>query len=285
MIINKVSPDKHKYLQIIASIDKCPSRLYYFGKLPETRLPSVAIVGTRKPTAYGKEVTHKLAYDLAARGVVIVSGLALGVDGIAHSAALEAGGTTIAVLANALPDIRPVTNRDIGERIIASGGAILSEADDETLLGKWSFLQRNRIVAGISDAILITEASSRSGTLNTAARALEQGKEVFVVPGNITSPMSVGCNQLLKQGARLVTSVDDILEVIAPQLLKGQASLALGNTPLETAVLEQLRTGMRDGDELQQTLSCTATDLNVALTMLEVNSVVRALGGNQWTIR
>ncbi len=285
MIINKVSPDKHKYLQIIASIDKCPSRLYYFGKLPETRLPSVAIVGTRKPTAYGKEVTHKLAYDLAARGVVIVSGLALGVDGIAHSAALEAGGITIAVLANALPDIRPVTNRDIGERIIASGGAILSEADDETLLGKWSFLQRNRIVAGISDAILITEASSRSGTLNTAARALEQGKEVFVVPGNITSPMSVGCNQLLKQGARLVTSVDDILEVIAPQLLKGQASLALGNTPLETAVLEQLRTGMRDGDELQQTLSCTATDLNVTLTMLEVNGVVRALGGNQWTIR
>ena len=255
------------------------------GKLPSNRLPTVAIVGTRKPTAYGKETTHNFGHGLAAHGIVIVSGLALGFDAIAHQAALDAKGVTIAVLANALPDIRPVTNRDVGERIINQGGAILSESDDTDPLGKWSFLQRNRIVAGLSDAILITEASARSGTLNTAARALEQGKEVFVVPGNITSPMSVGCNQLLKQGARVATSVDDILEVIAPNLLSAQQSLALGNTPLETSVLEQLKSGVRDGDEIQAIIGCTATDLSVALTMLELAGTIRALGGNQWTIR
>ena len=108
---------------------------------------------------------------------------------------------------------------------------------------------------------------------------------MFVVPGNITSPMSVGCNQLLKQGARVVMTAEDVLEVIAPELLQAQSSLALGNTPLETAVLEQLKAGVRDGDELQQAVGSTVTDLSVALTMLEVNGTIRALGGNQWTIR
>lgn len=285
MKINCISPQDNNYTSLLCNIVNVPENLYYIGKLPLDRVPTVAIVGTRKPTAYGKETTHNFAHGLAARGIVIVSGLALGIDAIAHQAALDAKGVTIAVLANALPDIRPVTNRDVGERIVNHNGAILSELDDNEPLGKWSFLQRNRIVAGLSDAILITEASARSGTLNTAARALEQGKEVFVVPGNITSPMSVGCNQLLKQGARVATSVDDILEVIAPNLLSAQQSLALGNTPLETSVLEQLKSGVRDGDEIQTILGCTANDLSVALTMLELAGTIRALGGNQWTIR
>lgn len=285
MKINSIRPQDNNYTSLLENIAIPPKRLYYIGKLPETRLPSVAIVGTRKPTRYGHEVTERFARELAQKGVVVVSGLALGVDGIAHTAALETGGITIAILANALPDIRPRTNREIGERIINNSGAIISEQDDNEPLGKWSFLQRNRIVAGLSDAILITEASARSGTLNTAARALEQGKEVFVVPGNITSPMSMGCNQLLKQGARIATSADDILEVIAPELLSGQQSLALGNTPLEVAVLEHLKNGVRDGDELQNTISCSATDLSVALTMLELHGSIRALGANQWAIR
>src|SRR6478672_9708685 len=127
MKINAVSTDESKYLQILNSIAKNPKKLYYAGTLPNARTPSVAIVGTRRPSAYGKEVTYRLSYDLAKRGIIIVSGLALGVDAIAHQAALEAGGTTVAILGNALPDISPRTNMALGESILSNGGAIISE--------------------------------------------------------------------------------------------------------------------------------------------------------------
>ncbi len=285
MKINRIAPDEQKFLQILDDIAKKPKALYYTGTLPESRRLAVAIVGTRKPTAYGREVTIKLASELAKRGIVIVSGLALGVDAIAHGAALDVGGTTIAVLANGLPDIQPSTNRQLAERILASGGAIITEYEEGTPALSYQFLARNRIVAGLSNAVIITEAAARSGTLNTAAHAIEQGKELFVVPGNITSPMSLGCNALIKQGATPVTSVDDILEVIAPEMLGGQATLFVTNNPVERKVVELIRSGLRSGDDIQQQVGCSATDLSTALTMLELNGAIRALGGNQWTIR
>lgn len=255
------------------------------GELPSERQPTVAIMGTRKPTAYGNEVTHQLAFDLAKRGVVIVSGLALGVDGLAHRAALEAGGTTVAVLANGLPGIYPATHRTLAKQILESGGALISEYEPETNARGYQFLERNRIVSGLSDAIIITEAAARSGTLNTAAHALEQGREVFVVPGNITSPLSGGCNALLKQGATPVTCAQDILEVIAPGFLKAQTSLPLGTTPLETTIIQLIQTGTRDGDELQRQSGSDAATFSQALTMLEITGTIRTLGGNQWTLR
>lgn len=285
MKINRISPDEHNFLQSIGSIAKKPKALYYTGTLPESRRHTVAIVGTRKPTAYGREVTAMLASELAKKGIVIISGLALGVDAIAHTAALDAGGTTIAVLANGLPDIQPSTNRQLAERILANNGAILTEYDEGTPALSHQFLARNRIVSGLSDAVIITEAAARSGTLNTAAHAIEQGRELFVVPGNITSAMSLGCNSLIKQGATPVTSVDDILEVIAPELLSGQATLFVTNNPLERKVLELLRGGLRSGDDVQQQIGCSATDLSTALTMLELGGAIRALGANQWTLR
>ena len=251
MKINRLSPLEHKYLQILDTIAKKPKALYLMGNLPDSRRPTVAIVGTRKPSAYGKEVTHRLAYELASRGVVVVSGLALGVDGIAHRAALEAGGTTIAVLANGLPNIYPASHKSLAADLLEKGGAIISEYEPGASARGYQFLQRNRIVSGLSDAIIITEAATRSGTLNTATHALEQGREVFVVPGNITSPLSGGCNALLKQGATPVTSTEDVLEIIAPDLLQPQAVLPLGNTPLETTIITLLQSGIRDGEALQ----------------------------------
>lgn len=286
MNINEISPDKHKFLQITANIDKAPLKLYYTGSLPEGRIPTVAIVGTRKPTAYGKEVTHKLAYDLAKHGVVIVSGLALGVDGIAHTAALEAGGVTIAVLPCGLPKIYPASHKNLALDIIQKGGALITEYDsDHEFSYQSNFLARNRIVAGLADAIIITEAAARSGTLNTAAHALAQGKDVFVVPGNITSVMSSGCNALLKQGASVALSAEDIIEAIAPELLSKQSTLALGTTPTETAILAQLASGVRDGDEIQRATNFSAVEISTALTMLEIAGAIRALGANQWTTR
>ena len=285
MKINHISPQENKFAQIITTIAVVPEKLYYIGELPTERRPTVAIVGTRKPTTYGKEVSQQLATDLARRGVVIVSGMALGVDAIAHRAALDAGGTTIAVLGNGLPELTPSTNRELGERIIANGGAIISEYEPHTPAYPAHFLERNRIVSGLSDAILITEAAARSGTLNTASHALEQGREVFVVPGNITSPLSAGCNALLRQGATPVTSAQDILEVIAPQLLQPQTQLALGDNPLQTAIIQQLQAGIRDGDELQRLTAASAGAFSTELTMMEINGLIRSLGGNQWTLR
>ena len=232
MKINTIAPQDNKYLQIIDSIANCPKKLYFMGILPEKRAPTVAIVGTRKPTAYGREVTYRLAHDLARRGVIIVSGLALGVDGIAHRATLDANGITLAVLANGVDIIYPATHMDLAGDILAKGGAIISEYEPGTEARDFQFLERNRIVSGLSDAVIVTEAAARSGTLSTVMHALEQGREVFVVPGNITSPLSVGCNNLIKQGAHPITCAEDVLEIIAPELLRPQTMLPLGSTPV-----------------------------------------------------
>lgn len=286
MKINRVTPKALTFTRLLDSIHHAPKELFVRGTLPENRPPTVAIVGTRRPTRYGQEVASILARDLAKRGVVIVSGLALGIDAIAHRGALDAHGVTIAVLASGIDDITPRTNRALGEAIIEQGGAVVSEYEPGTPAFTSQFLARNRIVSGLSDAVIIVEAAARSGTLATATFALEQGRDVFVVPGNITSPLSAGCNQLLKQGATPVTCAEDILEVIAPEQLTAQASLPLGGNPIETAILQHLASGLRDGDEILQLMpDITAQDFSQALTMLEINGSILALGGNQWTTK
>ncbi len=227
----------------------------------------------------------RIAEDLVQRGVIIVSGMALGVDSIAHRAVLDVGGTTIAVQGNGLADLYPATNRQLGQDIIEKGGAIVSEYEPDIPPMKHRFLERNRLISALSDAVLVTEAAARSGSLNTVTHALEQGKEVFVVPGNITSPLSAGCNALLKQGAHPVTCAEDILEIIAPQLLQPQTQLALGNNPLQTKIIKLLTDGIRDGDELQHLSKENATVFATELTMMEINGLIRNLGANQWTLR
>ena len=288
MKINKIALSDSEYLTPLTMIDQPPKNITVLGTLPGQRLSTVAVIGTRKPTAYGTEVTEAFARALAQRGVVIISGLALGVDAIAHRAALDAGGTTIGVVANALPDIYPVTNRQLGTQMIEKGGAVISEhgPEDHYQVGKWSFLERNRIVAGLSDAILITEASASSGTINTASHALTQGKDVFVIPGNITSPSSAGCNNLIKQGATPVTTPDDILDILLPRPKKSsQSALPFGDTPLENDIIALIHSGVRDGDMIQQQLDIPVHELNAALTMMELRGITASLGANQWTLR
>lgn len=285
MKINTISPQDQNFTQIIGDIVNSPKRLYFTGKLPETRKPTVAIVGSRRPTSYGKEVTFKLAYDLAKRGLVIISGLAIGIDTIAHKAALDAGGTTIAILAGGVDTIYPASNRGLAQEILDKDGAIVSEYELGTLARDFQFLERNRIVSGLSDAVIVTEAAARSGTLATVAHALDQNREVFVVPGNITSPLSAGCNNLIKQGAYPITGSDDVLEIIAPDLLKTQSILPLGSTPLESEIIHLLQSGVRDGDELQEKTAVNINEFSQTLTMMEINGTIRALGSNQWTLR
>ena len=289
MEINRIRPDEHIFTQRLASIANPPKSLCFMGKLPTSGAPVVAIVGSRKPSAYGREVTEQLAGDLAKAGCIIVSGLALGIDGIAQKAALEAGGTVIGVIPNELPDISPQTNYKLAMNIIKNGGAILSEwkKGDGKVVNRWSFLERNRLVSGLADAVIITEAAERSGTLNTAAHALSQGRDVFAVPGNITSPLSAGCNALLKQGAYPATEAKDILHIIAPEQLKkpDQNQLPLGSSPEETIIINLIASGVRSGDQLQQQSGLSASNFSTALTMLEINGVIKPLGANNWMLK
>lgn len=282
--INSVTLDQISYTQITQSIANIPKRLWLYGNLPPQRRPTVAIVGTRKPTPYGREVTYQLSYELAQRGVVVVSGLALGTDGIAHQAALDAGGTTIAVLPTPLESIHPRTHWRLAERIVQSGGALLSEYSERDGVYKANFIARNRIVTALSDAVLITEAAARSGTLSTANFALEQGRSVLAVPGNITSVMSAGCNNLIKIGATPVTSVEDVLHELGLQDDK-QAKLPLAQTKEEDALLKLLAGGISEGDELQQKSGLSAATFSQTMTMMEIEGKIRALGANHWTIR
>lgn len=280
LLITEATP----YLSTLKELAVCPRSLYVSGELPVARKVSVAIVGTRRPTPYGKEVTYRLAYDLAKKGVVIISGLALGVDAVAHGAALEAGGVTIAVQANGLDRIYPSSNRGLAKKIIENG-AIVSEYEPDVPARKHQFLARNRLVSGLADAVIVTEAAARSGTLSTVNHALDQNREVFAVPGNITSLLSVGPNRLIQQGAHPALSADDVLEIIAPHLLEQQTSLALGSTPEETAILQLLQSGTRDGNELQRLSRVEASEFSQTLSMLELQGAIRGLGGNQWTLR
>jgi len=281
--INRKGIVTNTFLSPLLEIAKVPEELFIKGLLPNKKLPVVAIIGTRRPSSYGKEITHTLAYELAQKGVVIVSGLATGIDTVAHTAALEAGGITVAVVAQGLHTIYPAANKQLAKRI-TQNGAIISEYDSGVEALPYHFLARNRLVAGIADALIVTEAALKSGTSSTVAHALEQNKEVFAVPGPITSLLSAGPNRLLQDGARVVLTADDVLRVIAPELVAGQKQFVFGNTPAETAIITLIQQGVRDGDELLEKSKLQPSDFSQALTMLELNGTVRPIGGNRWTI-
>jgi DNA processing protein len=270
----------------LRNISQPPVRLFSAGAVLEALLerPCVTIVGSRKVSAYGKAVTAMLAGELARSGVVVISGLAIGVDSIAHRAALDAGGLTIAVLPSSLEHIYPASHQGLARQIVAQGGGLVTEYAAGEITYKDHFIARNRIASGLGDALLITEAAEKSGTLHTANFALEQGKPVLAVPGNITSPTSAGTNNLIKTGATPVTSVDDIFHVlgIAPAALKQTRTSA---NPHEQTLLSLLQAGVSDGAELLVRSQLSASLFSQTLTMLEIRGHIRALGNNHWGLQ
>lgn len=245
--------------------------------------PRVAIVGSRKVTTYGREVTRTLAADLARAGVVVISGLAIGVDSIAHTAALEAGGLTLAVLPGGLSQIYPASHTHLAARIVSQGGALVSEYDSNVHPQKWFFVERNRLVSGLAQALLVTEAAEKSGTLHTANFALDQGRDVLAVPGNITSPLSRGTNNLIKIGATPVASAADILNVLG--IAGSKKSAPHSNNPHEQTIIDLIFSGVRDGAQLLQESKMSVQQFSQTLTMLEIQGIVQALGNNQWQLK
>lgn len=260
--------------------------LHYLGTDPNVLLkqPTVAIVGTRKLSPYGKQVTGMLASELARAGVVIVSGNALGLDVTAEKSALDAGGKVIAVVASGLDNVYPATNSQVANEIVKQGGAILSEYEEGHIPRPHEFLDRNRIIAALSDIVIIPEATERSGSLNTSRHAKSMNIPIFAVPGPITSSLSGGTNQLIKDGARVVTKTSDILEFLGIDKKSAQKSLK-GSNDTETAILQAISEGVQDITLIQHSLNIPVNDLQTALTMLEINGAIFQNSLGMWNLK
>ena len=293
---NEIRPQEANFTEVLCHIAVVPKMLYFYGKMPEKRLKSVAIVGTRKPTAYGREIAYDLAYKAAEKGAVVVSGLAFGIDSVAHRAALDAGGLTVAVLGTAIDQIYPAAHRGLAEEIIEKGGMVMSEVAPGVRFqwqneAKKCFLERNRLIAGLSDMVVIPEAAERSGSLNTAMHALDQGREIFAAPGDIARPMSRGCNRLIaKGGAMPYLGSEDVLGALfpAPRGRKGRKEVQtalMGDDETETAILRLIAGGMVDGEEILAASGLAVSEFGQQMTLLEVKGRVRALGANRWALK
>ena len=287
MKINKLTLSDDGYPAALRQTLPIPKQLFVAGAPLDNMMqcPRVAVVGSRKLSAYGREVTMQLARQLAAQGVVIISGLALGVDALAHRAALEAGGLTVAVLPGPVETVYPASHAQLARQIAAQGGTLVSEYPAGTELYRGNFIARNRIIAGLADAVLITEAAEKSGSLHTARFALEQGRDVLAVPGSVFSPTSVGTNNLIKAGATPVTDVSDVLHALGiERAAAGKLHNVQGDTPEEQLLLDLLAGGTQDGEALLTRSKLDVTRFNQTLTMLEITGKIRALGGGQWAL-
>ncbi len=288
MKINEIRPQDNKFTEVLDTIAVKPKMLYFYGKLPEKREKTVAIVGSRRNTRYGEEIAYRLAFELAKKGVIVISGLAYGIDAIAHKGAVDAKGVTIGILGTEIENFYPKGNIELARKMIELGGAVLSEyhEGDKIFPGKGSFLQRNRLISGLADAVIVVEAAEKSGSLNTATHALDQNKMLFAVPGNITNPYSQGCNKLIKEGAEPCTGVSDIIDFFFPvkkiRRKKGQELLIFGDDENETKILKMMYEGVSDGSEIVEKTGMSVSDFNQTVTILEIKGRVRALGANQW---
>lgn len=206
MNIQKLYKSELQFPDSLRNFYDCPEKLNVLGNVENLRRKCIAIVGCRECTEYGRKTAELIAYRLACRGYCIVSGLARGIDTASHIGALRANGRTIAVLAHGLNKIYPKENTEIARKIVYNRGTLISEYDFDEVLKKRNFVLRNRIIAGLSDKIIVVEAKRRSGSLITANYGIEYGKDIYCVPGNVNSPNSFGTNELIKNGAQILYS-------------------------------------------------------------------------------
>ncbi|MBX3411108.1 MAG: DNA-processing protein DprA [Pirellulales bacterium] len=275
------------YPRALAEIHDPPGLLYAAGEIRSCDALAVAIVGSRHATHYGLEQAERLAASLARAGVTVVSGMARGIDGAAHRAALEAGGRTIAVLGSGLLELYPPEHLGLAEKIRRQG-AVLSELPLRTKPLAGTFPQRNRLISGLSMGIIVVEASQRSGALITARHAAEQGRDVFAVPGRVDNRMSQGCHRLIRDGAKLVETVDDVLEELGPLVaategpngeeLRHPAELLLNE--IEQQVLAAIRSEVTTIDAVVETSGLEVSRVLATISALEVRRLIRRVSGN-----
>jgi DNA processing protein len=269
-----------RYPQNLLETADPPLLLFASGRIDLLQARSLAIVGSRSPTPAGREAARSFAEQLSAAGMVIVSGLALGIDGAAHEGALHGGGGTIAVVGTGLDRVYPKRHLALAHRIASEGGLLVSEYVLGTPPLPLHFPQRNRIIAGLTQGTLVVEAALRSGSLITARLASEAGRDVFAIPGSIQSPQSQGCHHLIKQGAKLVESVDDVLEEFGPRTASASAASPQAPTPEpDHPLLEAIGYDPVSLDTLVGRTGWSPAELNVQLLELELAGRISRLPG------
>ena len=271
------------YPKLLREIPSPPAVLYVNGSLSEHDLKAVGVVGTRRCSAYGRQIALTMAEELARAGVTIVSGLALGIDGQAHRGALAGSGRTIAVLGSGVDIIYPSSHRALAEQI-TENGAVISDYPPGTKPDAMNFPPRNRLIAGLSKGVVVVEAPNRSGALITVDFAADYGREVFCVPGNVQSEFSAGCHRVLRDGARLVTSAADVLMDLgmAPPQPGGAVQQSFPMTEEERHIFNYIRWEPQHIDELAAAASLTAAQCGALLTLLELKGAVRDAGGQHY---
>jgi DNA processing protein len=292
--------DQHKlvawgddaYPEMYTQIPAPPLLLYVNGDTSALQLPAIAIIGSRNPTQGGIRNAHNFSKHLAGQGFAIVSGLAQGIDAAAHHGALEAGGKTIAFLGTGIDRVYPALNRDLAHAI-ASQGALVSEYPLGAAPERWHFPERNRLISGLSLGTLVVEAARRSGSLITARLAAEQGREVFALPGSIHNPLSRGCHELIRQGAKLVETAGDILAELRPlteHMLGATSPAAQGPDPVAEPDDDYAELRKHLGhdpvsiDDLEKQSGLTIDQLSSMLLILELHGEVESLSGGRYTL-
>jgi DNA processing protein len=284
--ISVVAYQDDRYPEVLKNIEDAPLVLYMKGEYdPDDRF-AIGVVGSRNHTPYGEAVTQRIAGELSAAGFTVISGLARGIDTLSHKSALAAGGRTIAVLGSGLDVYYPAENRGLSERI-ASSGCVISEFLPGTMPNKENFPRRNRLISGLSLGILVVEATVNSGSLITAGCALEQNKEVFAVPGNITSRNSEGTNKLIKQGAKIVLKTEDIIEELAPVLkgyIRTEQKKSVQLEGEESRLCTMLSREPKHVDLISRESGLSINQLLSLLLSLELKGIVKQAGGKRFYI-
>ncbi len=275
-----------EYPPLLRTVDNPPESIFVRGSLPNHDTPMVAIVGSRECSIYGRRVATEFAKGIVKAGMVVVSGLAFGVDTAAHEATVGAGGRTIAVLGSGVDRITPANNKPLAERILDHDGAIVSQFPPGTPGYDYNFPIRNEVIAGLCIGTVIVEASTRSGALITARKSNDFGREVFVVPGAIDSPTSQGTNALLKSMGHIVTSVNDVLDVLSTKGLefKREAAEHVADTKEEAILLPLLNRHPKHLDQIIRESGLLVSLVNTSMTMMEIKGKVRHVGGNHYII-
>ncbi len=281
--IRKISQADVDFPNCLRTIPSRPKELHLIGNLDLT-IPCVAVIGARVPSTYGKQAAHDIVFELSRAGVCVVSGMAPGIDTLAHLAALECGGRTIGVLGTGLDEnsFFPKQNLDLAKKIVDTGGCLVSEYPVGFSATNYSFPQRNRIIAGLSLAIVVIEAKEKSGSLITAEWGRKQHKPVFAVPGSIYSTASAGCNWLLKNGGLACTGGADILAGLG--LATASKAKRTSDNPQEQKILDALAQGALDLDRIIRTTKLPAQIAMSLIPIMEINGTIRNLGNGEYCI-
>lgn len=277
--IERIDRDSREFPDKLRDIPNPPQQLYCAGNLDLLNTTSIGVVGSRKFTIYGKQVAMMIGKKLAQAGIPVVSGLAYGIDGFAHQGVLEGGGKAICVLGSGLKLMSPERNRKLMFDLLDAGGLVLSEYEPEMPAEPWTFPARNRIISGLSKAVVVVEANYNSGALITAQHAIEQGRTVYAVPGNINSQFSLGSNLLIRDGAMPLIVVDDVIREIGGDItLSSQELESLGEDEMAIINIVRKYNGVTP-DKVAEALNLMVGQVNSIVTVLEIKGVVEVYCG------